>query len=155
MSTVFFVHIGTFVQRRSCCLLLSTKRIFWIKAWKSYPSGGQVTWDFNLPDCKVVCHGQADRRLFLTLVVSTAVVEGCFDLSTVTTPSKVLIYDNIPLIWFKPNDFFRPVLTQQPLDYGQLLSSLNHELTTSSHHNIQAKRQTQTTSLTHDLLHCK
>ena len=80
MSTVFFVHVGTFVQGRSCCLLLSTKRTFWIKAWKSYPSGGQVTWDFNLPDCKVVRHGQADGRLFLTLGLNSFISKnGCYD----------------------------------------------------------------------------
>ena len=37
------------------------------KKKKKNPSGGQVTWDFNLPDCKVIRHGQADGRLFLTL----------------------------------------------------------------------------------------
>ena len=68
VSTVFFAHVGTLVQRRSC-LLLSAKQTFWIKARKSCPSGGQVTWDFNLQDCKVIRHKQVDGRLFLTLLI--------------------------------------------------------------------------------------
>ena len=67
VSTVFFAHVGTFVQRRSCRFLLSAMQTFWIKALKSCPSGGQVTWDFNLSNCKVIRHGQVDGRLLLTL----------------------------------------------------------------------------------------
>ena len=39
-----------------------------MKDWKSCPSGGQVTFDFSPPSWKVIRHGQADGRPFLTLV---------------------------------------------------------------------------------------
>ena len=38
-----------------------------MKDWKSCPSGGQVTFEFSPPAWKVIRHGQADGRPFLTL----------------------------------------------------------------------------------------
>ena len=38
--------------------------------WKSYPSGGQVTFEFSPPTWKVTRRGEADGRPFLTLVVT-------------------------------------------------------------------------------------